>query len=92
MSVRAVGKPGECIIHVPERFGLHFEQRNVDVVPQMDIRRFGRVHASAHFSVGPAVLTDVSKLDAEIVLELAASSLEHLLQVSIACLAHDLSF
>jgi hypothetical protein len=91
MSVRAAGKPGQCVLDVDERFGLHFEQRDVDVLLQIDVRRLGGIQYSRHFSVVPAILADVAALRIEIGLKFVTSSFEHLFQLCAACLAHVLS-
>jgi hypothetical protein len=52
---------------VAERFGLHFEQRDVDVLLQIDVRRLGGVQSSEHFSFVPAILADVAELRLEVV-------------------------
>jgi hypothetical protein len=89
LSVRAAGKPGQCVLDVNERFGLHFEQRDVDVLLQIDVRRLGGIRYSEQFS--SAILADVTELRIEIGLKFAASSFEHLLQLCVAYLAHVLS-
>jgi hypothetical protein len=91
LPVGAVSKPRERVIHVTERFGLHFEQRDADLLLQVDIGRLGGVQSCRHISVIAAVLADIAELDPEIALKLAASRLEHLPQFCGACLAHDLS-
>jgi hypothetical protein len=35
--VPASCEPGECVLQLAERFSLHFEQRDVDILLQIDI-------------------------------------------------------